>query len=146
MRTRQVVAVILISAATSLAVCGLTTNSRKKKFIIINQKPVKCHRIIPVILTALTEAPNAPVDFTQAAAAAYSCQPFNITTKSTATASNNLPKKTPFSDLFGFDMDDVFNDRSRSMPQMASGSGVIISEDGYIVSTITLLMVLMILM
>jgi Do/DeqQ family serine protease len=48
--------------------------------------------------------------------------------------SNNLPRKNPFSDLFGIDPNDFFGDRSRSMPEMGSGSGVIISEDGYIVN------------
>jgi serine protease Do len=36
--------------------------------------------------------------------------------------------------LFGIDPDDFFGDRLRSMPEMASGSGVIISDDGYIVT------------
>ncbi|MBC8034309.1 MAG: trypsin-like peptidase domain-containing protein, partial [Chitinophagaceae bacterium] len=47
---------------------------------------------------------------------------------------NNLPRRSPFSDLFGDGFEDFFGERGRSMPQMASGSGAIISEDGYIVT------------
>ncbi|MEJ7671203.1 MAG: trypsin-like peptidase domain-containing protein [Chitinophagaceae bacterium] len=47
-------------------------------------------------------------------------------------------QKNPFSDMFGDDMlEQLFgngNRQQRSMPQRASGSGVIISEDGYIVT------------
>ena len=51
-------------------------------------------------------------------------------------ASNNLPKRrNPFADIFGEDFFDYFDDRSsRAVPSRASGSGVIISEDGYIVT------------
>ena len=75
----------------------------------------------------------AGVDFTPAAAAAIPAT-VHIKTKTNATATNNLPRRSPFGDLFDLDMDDLFGDRSRSMPQMASGSGAIISEDGYIVT------------
>ncbi|MEJ7769231.1 MAG: trypsin-like peptidase domain-containing protein, partial [Chitinophagaceae bacterium] len=77
--------------------------------------------------------PNAPVDFTQAASASVPAT-VHIKTKTTAKASNNLPRKNPFSDLFGDEWGEMFGDRMRSMPQQASGSGVIISEDGYIVT------------
>ena len=46
-------------------------------------------------------------------------------------------QKNPFSDMFGDDIfDQLFGNgnRQRSMPEKASGSGVIVSEDGYIVT------------
>jgi len=133
MRTRQVVAVILISAATSVSSMWAYNKFQKKEVYNYQSETGKVPSNYTGYFDSANGGANAPVDFTQAAAAAIPAT-VHITTKSTATASNNLPKKNPFSDLFGFDMDDFFNDRSRSMPQMASGSGVIISEDGYIVS------------
>jgi serine protease Do len=73
------------------------------------------------------------LDFTPASASAIPAT-VHIKTKTTRTASNNLPRRSPWSDLFDMDMDDFFGERSRSIPQMASGSGAIISEDGYIVT------------
>lgn len=81
-----------------------------------------------------TGVANAPADFTAAAAAAIPAT-VHIKTKTNAVATNNLPRsRNPFSDIFGDGFDDLFGDRSRSLPQMASGSGAIISEDGYIIT------------
>ncbi len=81
-----------------------------------------------------TGAANGPVDFTAAASAAIPAT-VHIKTKTNAVATNNLPRtRNPLSDIFGDGFDDLFGDRSRSFPQMASGSGAIISEDGYIVT------------
>src|SRR6478609_8339940 len=133
MRTRQVVAVILISAATSVSSMWAYNKFQRKEVYNYQTETGKVPSNYAGYFDSSNGGANAPADFTQAAAAAIPAT-VHIKTKSTATASNNLPKKNPFSDLFGFDMDDFFNDRSRSMPQMASGSGVIISEDGYIVT------------
>jgi Do/DeqQ family serine protease len=78
---------------------------------------------------------NGPADFTDAASAAIPAT-VHIKTKTVRTVSNNLPKHNPFSDLFGLDPDDFFGNGNgqRSLPEMASGSGVIISNDGYIVT------------
>lgn len=75
----------------------------------------------------------AALDFTPASASAIPAT-VHIKTKTTRVASNNLPRRSPLADLFDLDMDDMFGDRQRSLPQMASGSGAIISEDGYIVT------------
>jgi serine protease Do len=80
-----------------------------------------------------------PADFTAPAAAAIPTVVHIKTKTNPKQVSNGLPRqKNPFSDLFGDD--DLFNqffgngNQMRMQPQMASGSGVIISEDGYIVT------------
>lgn len=84
--------------------------------------------------------PGTAVDFTQPAATAIPAV-VHIKTKTNAKqVSNNLPRSmqpnNPFRDFFD---DDVFNqffgNRNTYIPeQRASGSGVIISENGYIVT------------
>lgn len=83
---------------------------------------------------------GGPVDFTEAAQTAAPAV-VHIKTKIKAKQiTNNLPKgRSPFSDFFGDDEDpfrDFFNGpRMQMIPeQRASGSGVIISGDGYIVT------------
>ncbi|MFN8254026.1 MAG: trypsin-like peptidase domain-containing protein [Ferruginibacter sp.] len=83
--------------------------------------------------------PAGAVDFTAPSAAALPAV-VHIKTKTNAKqVSNNLPKsRSPFSDFFGNDeiFDQLFgNGRGGIIPeQRASGSGVIISDDGYIVT------------
>ena len=83
--------------------------------------------------------PGGPVDFTAASTAATPAVVHIKTRTKERQVSNNLPRnKNPFSDLFGDD--DPFsnffgNPRSGVIPeQRASGSGVLISNDGYIVT------------
>ena len=80
----------------------------------------------------------ASLDFTAPATAATPAV-VHIKTKTKAKQiSNNLPRqKNPFNDLFGGDMfDDFFNGPRMSIipEQRASGSGVIISDDGFIIT------------
>ena len=84
--------------------------------------------------------PPATADFTQPAAAALPTV-VHIKTKINAKqVSNNLPRtrqSNPFSDFFNDDMfEQFFGNRGNSYipEQRASGSGVIISDDGYIVT------------
>ena len=90
-------------------------------------------------------SPSAgPADFTQAASGAIPTVVHIKTKTNPKFANNNLPNKqrNPFSDLFGDDGggNDLFEQffgqgrQQRMLPQMASGSGVIISDDGYIVT------------
>jgi len=88
-----------------------------------------------------TPTPPGAIDFTAPAAAALPGV-VHIKTKTNAKqVSNNLPKnqrpKNPFSDFFGDDMLEEFfgNRKGGYVPeQRASGSGVVISADGYIVT------------
>jgi serine protease Do len=132
MKLKQVVAVVFLSAATSLASIWGYQHYFGTKTYFYAQDSAK----IPGNYAKFFDGEkfgNAPADFTDAASAAIPAT-VHIKTKTNRTASNNLPRRNPFSDLFGIDPDDFFGDRSRSMPEMASGSGVIISDDGYIVT------------
>lgn len=91
-------------------------------------------------LSGTDNIPPGAIDFTEPAAAALPTV-VHIKTKTNAKqVSNNLPKnqrpKNPFSDFFGDDMlEEFFGNRRGYVPeQRASGSGVIISADGYIVT------------
>jgi serine protease Do len=79
----------------------------------------------------------ANIDFTAPATAATPAV-VHIKTKTKAKqVSNNLPRRqNPFSDMFGGDLfEDFFGPRMNVIPeQQASGSGVVISEDGFIVT------------
>ncbi|MBS1918360.1 MAG: Do family serine endopeptidase [Bacteroidetes bacterium] len=132
MKAKQVVAVILLSASTALATMWGYNHFAVNKTYTYSQDSSK----VPANYAKFFDGEKfagGPADFVDAASAAIPAT-VHIKTKSVRTVSNNLPKRNPFSDLFGIDPDDFFGDRLRSMPEMASGSGVIISDDGYIVT------------
>lgn len=135
MKAKQVLGVIIISATTALAtIWGYNHLVTAKTYVYSTAQDSSK---LPSNYTKFTNgdkfAGGGPVDFTDAASAAIPAT-VHIKTKTVHTASNNLPKRNPFSDLFGIDPDDFFGNRLRSMPEMASGSGVIISDDGFIVT------------
>src|ERR1700730_15073497 len=134
MRAKQVVAVILISASTAVATMWGYDHFSTGKTYYYSQDSGKIPSNYAKFFEEGKKA-GGPVDFTDAASAAIPAT-VHIKTKTVRTVSNNLPKHNPFSDLFGIDPDDFFGNGNgmRSMPEMASGSGVIISEDGYIVT------------
>lgn len=86
-----------------------------------------------------TLPPGTPVDFTAAAASSIPTV-VHIKTKINARqVTNNTPRQRgtdPFSDFFGDDMFDQLFGGGKGMTreQRASGSGVLISDDGYIVT------------
>ena len=94
----------------------------------------------PVIKTSYVDVPGTPVDFEKAAAAAVpSVVHIKTTSKYKQISGSQGPREDPFGGMFG---DDFFkkyfgegNGRPMPVPdQRASGSGVIISADGYIVT------------
>lgn len=83
-----------------------------------------------------TNGSQLPVDFT-AAATASTPAVVHIKTKINARTVTNQRQRSPFSDLFGDDFFGEFFGAPRNMTipeQRASGSGVIITKDGYIVT------------
>ena len=132
MKFKQVAAVMLISATT--AVGSVWTYNRVSQHNVYQYEANTSK--LPANYVGFNGSGGAatPVDFTEAANVTIPAT-VHIKTKTTVKASNNLPnRRSPFSDLFGDNWEDLFGDRMRSMPQQASGSGAIISEDGYIVT------------
>jgi serine protease Do len=134
MKLKQLATVVLISAST--AVGSVWTYNHFTEKDVYEYKASDSGKL-PVNYAGFFDGvagKNAPpADFTDAATASIPAT-VHINTKTTSRASNNLPRRSPFSDLFGDGLEDLFGDRLRSMPQQASGSGVILSEDGYIVT------------
>ncbi len=140
MKAKHIFLTVLISVLTSVAIIYGYSNYIKNDNTVAGQ----VEGAIPsnYKYAGLNDkAPFAgPADFTQPAAASIPTV-VHIKTKTNAKQINNgLPKtqkQNPFSDFFD---DDAFNQlfgnsRPNVIPeQRASGSGVIISEDGYIVT------------
>ena len=134
MKFKNIFLVILISSASALGtVWGFNRWESRQTAGIQEQGN------LPINYAGLINGDKAlgPVELT---AACISSTPavVHIKTKTKARqVTNNLPRgHNPFSDLFGDDFGDLFSDpRSQTIPeQRASGSGVLISEDGYIVT------------
>ena len=134
MKAKQILAVVLISATTAVGSMWGYQKIYSSNTYVYSQPQSQTQGKLPGNYAGYFDGVNnAPADFTAAASAAIPAT-VHIKTKTIRQAGNNLPRRSPFGDLFGFDWDDVFGDRARSIPQMASGSGAIISEDGYIVT------------
>ncbi|MEP7236453.1 MAG: trypsin-like peptidase domain-containing protein [Ferruginibacter sp.] len=142
MKFKQIFFTVAISALTTLGVIwGYGTYIKKSNTYAGQQAGV-----IPAnykyagFFDGTTAPPGSAIDFTGPAEAATPAV-VHIKTKTNAKQVNNsLPKRqqnNPFSDLFDDDMlNQLFGGRGRGMipEQRASGSGVIISDDGYIVT------------
>jgi len=137
MKLKNILLVVAISAATAiLSVWGYNT------WMNNHSSSIQQDGKLPVNYAGFFDkgnVPGGPVDFTAASTAATPAVVHIKTRTKEKQVSNNLPKrKNPFSDLFGDD--DPFSDffggpRSSIIPeQRASGSGVLISNDGYIVT------------
>lgn len=134
MKLKQILTIVAISASTALAsVFGYTKFMQRKTAGM--QEAGK----LPVNYAGFFGNNNAPgaIDFTTPATSATPAV-VHIKTKTKAKqVSNNLPRRSnPFQDFFGGgDLFEDFFGGPRMIPeQKASGSGVIISEDGYIVT------------
>jgi Do/DeqQ family serine protease len=134
MKIRNILATALISALTAvLSVWGYGKFMERQSAGI--QEPGK----VPANYVGFFGNNNAPagaVDFTPAAMSATPAV-VHIKTKTKARqVSNNTRQRfsNPFSDLFGDDMGDFFGGPRMIPEQRASGSGVIITDDGYIIT------------
>ena len=134
MKLKQIVFTVLISAATAVGVIYAYNTFVTKPVAI--QDGV----IIPANYAGLFNGNNipGPVDFEQPSKIAVPAVVHITTVIGKAEASNNLPRKSnPFRGLVPDDFfDDFFGNgpNMRSIPQRASGSGVIVSQDGYIIT------------
>jgi len=140
MKLKQVLFTIAISAVTTIAVIWGYGTFINKNNTYAGQQPGTLPANYRYAGLLDGDTPPANMDFTQPAAAATPAV-VHIKTKTNAkTVSNNLPRnnqRNPFSDLFGNDefFNQFFGQRNNVIPeQRASGSGVIISDDGYIVT------------
>lgn len=141
MKFKQVLFTVAISAITTLAVIWGYGTFVKKNNTFAGQESGS----VPANYkyAGLKEG-NAPTggfpDFIAPAATATPAVVHIKTHTNAKQVSNNLPRKqqqNPFSDLFGNDdfFQQFFGQRQNIIPeQRASGSGVIISDDGYIVT------------
>ncbi len=140
MKTKNILLTVLISALTTMAVIfgynKYQHNSNNPNFQASN---VPSNYKYAGFFDDKGNPTPGPVDFTEAANAAIPAVVHIKTKTNPRQVSNNLPnQKSPFSDLFGDD--DLFNQffgngrQQRMYPEMGSGSGVIISDDGYIVT------------
>lgn len=141
MKWKQVMLIVAISAVSAIGSVLLYNNfSGKKVTYSIQNGDVK----IPANYAGFTEngfGAAEPVDFTKTAAATVPAV-VHIKTKIAAKkVSNQLPRNgrnsSPLDDMFQrFFGDDLWGGGGQMMQpeQRASGSGVIISEDGYIVT------------
>lgn len=137
MKAKNVLFTVLISAITTLAVIfgynAIQQNNNNPNF---SKTETPSNYKFAGLLDANGQPLAAPTDFTQASQAAIPTVVHIKTKINPKKVNNNLPRqRNPFSDLFGDDFDQFFNPRRQQLqPQSASGSGVIISDDGYIVT------------
>ena len=140
MKTKNILLTVLISALTTMSVIfgynKYQHNSNNPNFQASN---IPSNYKYAGFFDDKGNPTPGPVDFTEAANAAIPAVVHIKTKTNPRQVSNNLPnQKSPFSDLFGDD--DLFNQffgngrQQRIYPEMGSGSGVIISDDGYIVT------------
>lgn len=141
MKWRQILFTVVLSGVTTLAVIWGYTRITGKNTSYAGQQVGE----VPANYkyTGLTDGNTLPgntLDFTIPSEAATPAV-VHIKTKTNAKqVNNNLPRvrpNNPFSDFFDDDMfNQLFGGRGRNIipEQRASGSGVIISEDGYIVT------------
>ena len=139
MKFKQALGTVLVSALTALVVITGYNHFSKNNNLYGGQQPT----VLPVNYkyAGLTDGTTPPVaaDFTIPAQTATPAV-VHIKTKTNAKqVTNNLPRmprQNPFSDLFDDEMlNQLFGGRNNLIPeQKASGSGVIISDDGFIVT------------
>lgn len=136
MTLRQSAAVILLSAATTAgSVWGIEKYQQHQQF----PSPTASSSIFKNTKYSEENAMSGPMaDFEKAATkAAPAVVHIKTRTKSKQVATDRGMQDNPFKDFFGGDFGDMFGGRGGprlSPEQRASGSGVTISADGYIVT------------
>jgi Do/DeqQ family serine protease len=131
---KNILTIVAVSASTAiLSVWGYG------KFLERQSAGIQESGKVPVNYAGFfgNSAPAAAVDFTPAATSATPAVVHIKTRTKARQVSNNGQSqrfRNPFSDLFGDDFGDFFGGPRVIPEQRASGSGVIITDDGYIVT------------
>ncbi|MFY7840716.1 MAG: trypsin-like peptidase domain-containing protein [Lacibacter sp.] len=133
MKAKHILVTVLVSAVTALSSVFLYAKLSSR-----NGSVSKSQGEIPANYAGLFDGGGTPgpVDF-EAAANSTVAAVVHIKTKTNPTQTNNTQRRrsNPFGDMFGDDLfDQFFGSPQNTRPQMASGSGVFISADGYIVT------------
>ncbi|NCI46899.1 S1C family serine protease [Sediminibacterium soli] len=132
MNLKNIIAVVGISAATAvLSVWGFSKYQQGRYAGIQDGSK------LPVNYAGFfgnNGAPATAVDFTPAATTATPAVVHIKTRTKARQVSNNSSRRNPFADLFGDDFGDFFGGPRVIPEQRASGSGVLITDDGYIVT------------
>ena len=134
MKFKQVLLVMLVSGLTTGAIL-FGYGKFFSKEISVQPSSLQTPSNYAGLFDSNNNMPGQLVDF-QGAAQTSSPAVVHITTViGRDQANNNLPRRSnPFADLFGDEFFREFENPMRSQPQRASGSGVIVSEDGYIIT------------
>lgn len=130
MKARQILLVILVSVLSAFA--GMWVYGRFFRSIDSMVGMPADGKLPANYASFFDKSGNAaePTDFTSASATAIPAV-VHIKTRIQAQARQNQRSNDPFEDFFG----DIFGDMAPQMrEQRASGSGVIVSQDGYIVT------------
>lgn len=133
MNLKNVLAVVAISATTAiLSVWGFS------KYNEYQHAGIQDTGKLPVNYAGFFDKNNnmaAAIDFTPAATSATPAV-VHIKTKTKARQVSNTQRQrsNPFADLFGDDFGDFFGGPRVIPEQRASGSGVLITDDGYIIT------------
>ncbi|MFW2477866.1 MAG: S1C family serine protease, partial [Sediminibacterium sp.] len=133
MNLKNILAVVAISATTAvLSVWGFS------KYNDYQRAGIQESGKLPVNYAGFFDKNNnmaAAIDFTPAATSATPAV-VHIKTKTKARQVSNTQRQrsNPFADLFGDDFGDFFGGPRVIPEQRASGSGVLITEDGYIIT------------
>jgi serine protease Do len=135
MKLKNILAVVLISASTAvLSVWGYG------KFLDHQTAGIQDSGKVPVNYAGFfgnNNAPAATIDFGPAANSATPAVVHiktKIKARQVSNNSNSRQRSNPFSDLFGDDFGDFFGGPRMIPEQRASGSGVLITDDGYIIT------------
>ncbi|SKA06362.1 trypsin-like peptidase domain-containing protein [Sediminibacterium ginsengisoli] len=133
MNLKNILATVAISACTAVvSIWGYGKYAAYQHAGV--QEPGK----LPVNYAGFFNNGNTPavtVDFTPAATTATpAVVHIKTKTKARQVSNSRQQRRNPFADLFGDDFGDVFGGPRIIPEQAASGSGVLITEDGYIVT------------
>jgi serine protease Do len=139
MRTRQLIAIMLVSAATAVGTIwgfGKIKGSMQDGSYLSTASPHSGN--LHFAKYNDETASGTIVDFEKAATkGAPAVVHIKTLTKAKQVSGNSEFQRNPFKDFFGDEFGDLFGGRGNGMSspeQRASGSGVILTQDGYIVT------------